>query len=612
MAKKGQKESYEIEVFKSGTHTDSAGNVNTWSDDDLDEIVALYNDQSDEDKHTAPLVIGHPKDNKPAVGWIQSLKKVGSKLLAVVTDLSEEIKESVNKGEYKKVSISLYPSKLLRHIGLLGAMPPAVKGLADVEFSEAREKQGYALFEYEDASAAEPSPDDALKTAQAERAKKYGITAKLSEVVRKEEIVELRTFEKPEQYAAIDDEMFADPVNYRFPIDTKANFLSSLSLMREYRWRDTYNELERATLQARMIDAKERLGITDKDQFYLFSEETESPRKKRADKHKIKIVENKGHDTIPDHYSELAEEEFADPVNLRFPIAKKYLLGSLASWSRDAVRTDYSDEEQVIIAARIIKAAEVNKINLTPYKWAYVDVDPAILNRKQLLTIIEKRNSQNPQTTNNNSPHKLEFSMNDQIFSQFIADLTAWATEALGEDVATQMSAKITELSEALKPAGDTPPSDNSEGHNAELIALRKEVEILQKKDRQNVHNSFTESLIREGKMLPAQRTAAVELLEATHASTADFSETQKNVNVAQKLRDFMGTYPQIVDFGSQSGDGGKKNTEDSSDEFSEADSDRLDLHAKTVAKAKELAAQRGIADYQQCYSEALRIITTH
>lgn len=611
MSKKKDKESYEIEVFKSGTHTDSAGNVNTWTDDDLDEIVALYNEQGDEDKHTAPLVIGHPKDNKPAVGWIQSLKKVGSKLLAVVTDLSEEIKESVNKGEYKKVSISLYPSKLLRHIGLLGAMPPAVKGLADVEFSEAREKQGYALFEYEDAPAAEPSPDDALKTAQAERAKKYGITAKLSEVVRKEEIVELRTFEKPEQYAAIDDEMFADPVNYRFPIDTKANFLSSLSLMREYRWRDTYNELERATLQARMIDAKERLGITDKDQFYLFSEEPESPRKKRADKHKIKIVENKGHDTIPDHYSELAEEEFADPVNLRFPIAKKYLLGSLASWSRDAVRTDYSDEEQVIIAARIIKAAEVNKINLTPYKWAYVDVDPAILNRKQLLTIIEKRNTQNPQTTNNNSPHKLEFSMNDQIFSQFIADLTAWATEALGEDVATQMSAKITELSEALKPAGDTPPSDNSEGHNAELIALRKEVEILQKKDRQNVHNSFTESLIREGKMLPAQRTAAVELLEATHASTADFSETQKNVNVAQKLRDFMGTYPQIVDFSDGTGNNGDRTNGKQNHEFADSDDETLSLHEKVVAKAKEIAAQRGIADYNRCYAEALRFITT-
>lgn len=610
MPKKSQKESYEIEVFKSGTHTDSAGNVNTWSDDDLDEIVALYNDQSDEDKHTAPLVIGHPKDNKPAVGWIQSLKKVGSKLVAVVTDLSEEIKESVNKGEYKKVSISLYPSKLLRHIGLLGAMPPAVKGLADVEFSEVREKQGYHLFEYEDV-ATDPSPDDALKAAQAERQKKYGISAKLSEVVRKEEIVELRTFEKPEQYAAIDDEMFADPVNYRFPIDTKANFLSSLSLMREYRWRDVYNDLERATLQARMVEARDRLGITDQDHFYLFSEgeDTESPRKKRADKHKIKIVEGKGHDTVPDHYSELAEEEFADPVNLRFPIAKKYLLGSLASWSRDAVRSDYSDEEQVFIAARIIKAAEVNKINLTPYKWAYVDVDPSILNRKQLLTIIEKRNT----TPTNNSSHKLEFSMNDQIFSQFVADLTAWATEALGEDVATQMSAKITELSEKLMPAdGAAPPSDNSEGNNQEIIALRRQVEILQKKDRANEHNSFTESLIKEGKMLPAQRKAAMDLLEATHASTADFSESEKNVSVSKKVRDFMSTYPQIVDFGSQSGDGGKKNTEDSSDEFSEADSDRLDLHTKTVAKAKELAAQRGIADYHQCYSEALRIITTH
>lgn len=124
----------EIEVFKTGTWTDSAGNARTWTDADLDEIVRKYNEQSE---HEAPLVIGHPKDNAPAYGWVERLERKGSTLYAKLKDLVPEFVDAVKKGLYKKRSISLYPDMTLRHIGFLGAMPPAVKGLADVAFSEA-------------------------------------------------------------------------------------------------------------------------------------------------------------------------------------------------------------------------------------------------------------------------------------------------------------------------------------------------------------------------------------------------------------------------------------------------------------------------------------------
>jgi hypothetical protein len=42
----------------------------------------------------------------------------------------------VKRGLFKKRSISLYPDLTLRHIGFLGAMPPAIKGLADIKFRE--------------------------------------------------------------------------------------------------------------------------------------------------------------------------------------------------------------------------------------------------------------------------------------------------------------------------------------------------------------------------------------------------------------------------------------------------------------------------------------------
>ncbi len=122
-----------IEIFKTGTHVDSAGNVRTWTEKDLDAIVSKYNPAN----HEAPVVIGHPKDNAPAFGWVEGLERKGSVLYAKLKDLVPEFVEAVKKGLYKKRSISLYPDMTLRHVGFLGAMPPAVKGLADVAFSEA-------------------------------------------------------------------------------------------------------------------------------------------------------------------------------------------------------------------------------------------------------------------------------------------------------------------------------------------------------------------------------------------------------------------------------------------------------------------------------------------
>jgi len=121
-----------VEVFRIGEHTDSSGNTRDWNSSDLEEIVNHYNTN----KHEAPVVVGHPKENAPAFGWVEALKTDGRVLFAKFKQLVPEFIEAVKKGMYKKRSISLYPDMSLRHIGFLGAIPPAVKGLADIKFSE--------------------------------------------------------------------------------------------------------------------------------------------------------------------------------------------------------------------------------------------------------------------------------------------------------------------------------------------------------------------------------------------------------------------------------------------------------------------------------------------
>ncbi len=121
-----------IEVFRAGEHTDSSGRTMDWTGDDLKEITDQYNSK----KHEAPVVVGHPKENAPAFGWVEALKTDGKVLYAKFKQLVPEFIQAVKQGLYKKRSISLYPDMTLRHIGFLGAVPPAVKGLADIKFNE--------------------------------------------------------------------------------------------------------------------------------------------------------------------------------------------------------------------------------------------------------------------------------------------------------------------------------------------------------------------------------------------------------------------------------------------------------------------------------------------
>ena len=121
----------EFEIFKTGSHTSDKGITKDYSLDDLNFIAQSYDPSIQE----APIVIGHPIDSSPAYGWVESLKVVGDRLIAKTKDLIPEFKEALSNKLYKKRSISLDSEGKLRHIGFLGGALPAVKGLADIQFS---------------------------------------------------------------------------------------------------------------------------------------------------------------------------------------------------------------------------------------------------------------------------------------------------------------------------------------------------------------------------------------------------------------------------------------------------------------------------------------------
>lgn len=132
-----------FEIFRTGNHTTSKGAELSFSDADLAAIAASY----DPANYEAPIVVGHPKTNAPAYGWIRSVVVNGDRLIAIPDQVNADFSEMVRAGSFKTRSVALYrpdqagnptPGQYhLRHVGFLGAEPPAVKGLKAVEFSDA-------------------------------------------------------------------------------------------------------------------------------------------------------------------------------------------------------------------------------------------------------------------------------------------------------------------------------------------------------------------------------------------------------------------------------------------------------------------------------------------
>lgn len=147
-----------IEIFRAGRHTAMSGESLSFGEAELAAAAAAY----DPARHEAPLVVGHPQDGAPAYGWVKSLAfadgPAGGSLTATPDQVEPAFAELVQAGRFKKVSASFYRPDAaenpapgawyLRHVGFLGAQPPALKGLKPIEF--AADAAGTVTIEFAD------------------------------------------------------------------------------------------------------------------------------------------------------------------------------------------------------------------------------------------------------------------------------------------------------------------------------------------------------------------------------------------------------------------------------------------------------------------------------
>lgn len=132
-----------LHLARPGHFTDLHGQMVAVTPALLAQLAASY----DPAIHRAPLVIGHPQTNHPAFGWLAAVRAQDDGLYGDPVQVDPAFAAAVNAGRYPHRSLSFWPADhpgsptpgqpYIRHLGVLGAVPPAIPGLQGADLAGA-------------------------------------------------------------------------------------------------------------------------------------------------------------------------------------------------------------------------------------------------------------------------------------------------------------------------------------------------------------------------------------------------------------------------------------------------------------------------------------------
>jgi hypothetical protein len=176
-----------VQVLRAGTVNDMNGTEINITPELMNELADSYSPAI----HAAPVVIGHPRDNAPAFGHIAAVAINGDGLDAALDNLDPAFIEAHQAKRYPQRSLSFWPAghpdnplpdksrPYIRHLGFLGAMPPAIKGLRGADLGSPRQGIVHITMDnpQTDAQAARAARDYRARMTE------LGITVSLSEAL---------------------------------------------------------------------------------------------------------------------------------------------------------------------------------------------------------------------------------------------------------------------------------------------------------------------------------------------------------------------------------------------------------------------------------------------
>lgn len=127
-----------VAILRPGAYTDSLGQPISFSAAELAQIAEHY----DPDYHSAPVNIDHA-EHGPALGAVSDLVFDGEHLCADLVNVPSQVADAIDAGRFPFRSAEVYADldgrgPYLRALALLGARPPAVKGLPPFPAREQR------------------------------------------------------------------------------------------------------------------------------------------------------------------------------------------------------------------------------------------------------------------------------------------------------------------------------------------------------------------------------------------------------------------------------------------------------------------------------------------
>ncbi len=127
-----------VDAFMVGEFTDMRGKPHSFSESDLEKLNSGIQSQL-ANGYKPPVVKGHPKMDDPRVASIVDSKVEGNIVKVKLDEVNPLFAEEVKSGGFKYLSSSIFGGALekgLRHLGALGAVGPAMKGMNELCFGE--------------------------------------------------------------------------------------------------------------------------------------------------------------------------------------------------------------------------------------------------------------------------------------------------------------------------------------------------------------------------------------------------------------------------------------------------------------------------------------------
>jgi hypothetical protein len=219
-----------VPIFQAGTWKGQ-----TYTIEDLDEIVRNTNSLIKAGLHEPPIKLGHNENQKklleesglPAFGYVERLYRIGDQIFADFIDVPDKLVDWIALRHYDKVSSEIYLDyehpktgekigKVLRAVALLGADIPAVKGLGSIMYHN-EDKQKIKVISFEDKNLEEvntmtirkwtldeikraiPCCFDFVKKYMEEKKKEYLDGDELAEVLAKKRFQEAKEGDEKEE-----------------------------------------------------------------------------------------------------------------------------------------------------------------------------------------------------------------------------------------------------------------------------------------------------------------------------------------------------------------------------------------------------------------------------